>query len=68
LQQDQVTIPTSFWKRTGLGVGDLLEAKAERGKIMLAPKGLIDRDLARVEVGALVQLGASRIEVWTLTG
>ena len=39
----QVTIPTSARKQTGLGVGDLREAKVERGKITLTPKGLIDR-------------------------
>jgi AbrB family looped-hinge helix DNA binding protein len=42
----QVTIPTSIRKQAGLGVGDLLEAKVDRGKITLIPKGLIDRELA----------------------
>ena len=39
-------MPTSVRKQTGLGVGVLLEAKVERGKITLTPKGLIDRKLA----------------------
>jgi AbrB family looped-hinge helix DNA binding protein len=42
----QVTIPTSVRKQTGVGMGDLLEAKVERGKITLTPKSLIDRELA----------------------
>ena len=42
----QVTIPTSVRKQTGVGVGDLLEARVERGTITLTPKSLIDRELA----------------------
>ena len=43
----QVTIPATVRKLAGLGVGDLLEATVEGGKITLAPKSLIDRELAR---------------------
>ena len=42
----QVTIPASVRKQTGLGVGDLLDAKVERGRITLTLKSLIDRELA----------------------
>jgi AbrB family looped-hinge helix DNA binding protein len=42
----QVTIPTSVRKQAGLGVGDLLDAKVEGGRITLTPKGFIDRELA----------------------
>jgi AbrB family looped-hinge helix DNA binding protein len=42
----QVTLPTAIREQAGLNVGDLLEAKVERGKITLTPKTLIDRRLA----------------------
>lgn len=41
----QVTIPTAIRERAGLNVGDLLEAKLEKGKITLTPKSLIDRHI-----------------------
>ena len=44
----QVTLPYSIRERAGLSVGDLLEAKLEKGKITLTPKSLIDR---RIEEG-----------------
>jgi AbrB family looped-hinge helix DNA binding protein len=39
----QVTLPADVRERAGLAVGDLLEAKIEKGKITLTPKALIDR-------------------------
>jgi len=33
--------------RVGLHVGDLLEARVERGKITLTPKSILDRRIAR---------------------
>jgi len=42
----QVVIPAKVRRQVGVGVGDLLEAKVERGKITLTPKSLIDRHLA----------------------
>jgi AbrB family looped-hinge helix DNA binding protein len=44
----QVTLPYSLRERAGLSVGDLLEAKLEKGKITLTPKSFIDR---RIEEG-----------------
>jgi AbrB family looped-hinge helix DNA binding protein len=41
----QVTIPTALRRRAGLSVGDLLEAKMERGKITLTPQSLVDRHI-----------------------
>lgn len=41
----QVTLPSMIREQAGLNVGDLLEAKVERGKITLTPKSLIDRRL-----------------------
>lgn len=42
----QVTLPASLRDQAGVEVGDILEAKVERGKITLSPKSVIDRDIA----------------------
>jgi AbrB family looped-hinge helix DNA binding protein len=42
----QVTIPTRLRERAGLNVGDILEAKLERGKITLTPQTLLERHIA----------------------
>jgi AbrB family looped-hinge helix DNA binding protein len=42
----QVTIPTRLRERVGLSIGDVLEARIERGKITLTPQSLLDRDIA----------------------
>ena len=42
----QVVIPAKVRERIGIKIGDLLEAKAERGKITFTPKSVIDRGLA----------------------
>ncbi len=42
----QIVIPQSIRKMAGVGIGDLLEAKVEHGKITFTPKSLIDRHLA----------------------
>lgn len=42
----QVTLPSSLRQQVGLKVGDLLEVKEERGKIILTPQTIIDRRLA----------------------
>jgi len=41
----QVTLPTAVRERAGVNVGDVLEAKVEKGKITLTPKATIDREL-----------------------
>ena len=43
----QVTLPAAITDQAGISVGDLLEAKIERGKITLTPKSLIDQRLAQ---------------------
>jgi AbrB family looped-hinge helix DNA binding protein len=35
----KVTLPTKVREQIGLDVGDILEAKVERGKITLTPQG-----------------------------
>ena len=42
----QVTLPTGVRRRVGLKVGDLLDAKVERGKITLTPKAAISPGIA----------------------
>ncbi len=42
----QVTLPTSVREEAGVDVGDILEAKVEKGKITLTPKSIIDRGIA----------------------
>ena len=43
-RKGQVTIPTRLRAQVGLVDGDLVEAKAERGKIVLTPKSIVDRE------------------------
>jgi AbrB family looped-hinge helix DNA binding protein len=42
----QVVIPRNVRKKIGLNIGDLLEAKAEHGKITLTLKTVEDRGIA----------------------
>ncbi len=42
----QVVIPQSVREKIGLNVGDLLEAKAEHGRITFTPKSVVDRGIA----------------------
>jgi bifunctional DNA-binding transcriptional regulator/antitoxin component of YhaV-PrlF toxin-antitoxin module len=44
----EVILPSALRARAGLNVGDLLEARFEKGKITLTPKSLID---SRIEEG-----------------
>lgn len=42
----QIVIPAKVRKQAGIKVGDLLEAKVERGKLTFVPKSVIDRGIA----------------------
>ena len=42
----QIVIPQHVREEIGLDVGDLLEARAERGRLIFEPKSLIDRGIA----------------------
>lgn len=42
----QVVIPRGVREQIGVAVGDLLEAKVERGKITFTPKSIVDRAIA----------------------
>ena len=39
----QVVIPESVREEIGVEIGDVLEAKVERGKITFTPKSIVDR-------------------------
>jgi AbrB family looped-hinge helix DNA binding protein len=43
-RKGQVTIPTRLRVQVGLVDGDFVEAKADRGKIVLTPKLIVDRE------------------------
>ena len=43
----QVVIPLRVREQIGVAVGDILEAKVERGKITLTPKSMVDRAIAK---------------------
>jgi AbrB family looped-hinge helix DNA binding protein len=43
-RKGQVTIPTRIRIQVGLVDGDLVEARADRGKIVLTPKMVVDRE------------------------
>ena len=43
----QVVIPRRVRDAIGVSVGDLLEAKAEKGKIVFEPKAIVDRGIAQ---------------------
>ena len=42
----QVVIPQRVREEVGLHVGDLVEARAENGRIVLEPKAVVDRGIA----------------------
>lgn len=42
----QIVIPQSIRQLANIGIGDLLEAGIENGKITFTPKSVIDRHLA----------------------
>lgn len=42
----QVVIPQRVREQIGVSVGDILEAKVERGKITFTPKSVVDRAIA----------------------
>jgi AbrB family looped-hinge helix DNA binding protein len=42
----QIVIPARLRREVGIDIGDLLEARVERGKIVYTPKSLIDRGIA----------------------
>jgi bifunctional DNA-binding transcriptional regulator/antitoxin component of YhaV-PrlF toxin-antitoxin module len=41
----QIVIPQGLRKQVGVNIGDLLEAKVEKGKITFTPKILVDRSI-----------------------
>ena len=56
-EKHQITLPSGLREAAGLGVGDWLEVKIEKGKITLMPKNLVDRHIAE----ALKDVEAKRV-------
>lgn len=54
----QIIIPRDIRDRVGLGVGDLLEASVENGKITLTPQSLAGKHIA----AGLADLAAGRTQ------
>jgi bifunctional DNA-binding transcriptional regulator/antitoxin component of YhaV-PrlF toxin-antitoxin module len=52
----QVVIPRDVREAVGVEVGDLLEAKAEAGRITFTPKSVVDRGVAE----SMADFGAGR--------
>jgi AbrB family looped-hinge helix DNA binding protein len=48
-RKGQVTIPTRLRAQVGLVDGDLVEARAHRGRIVLPPKIVVDRQYSRAQ-------------------
>ena len=44
--QNEISSYFALREQIGIGVGDLLEAKVEKGKITFTPKSVIDREIA----------------------
>jgi AbrB family looped-hinge helix DNA binding protein len=44
MQRRQVVIPKELFEKLHLEIGDYLEVKLERGRIVYIPKKLVDRD------------------------
>lgn len=42
----QVVIPRRVREQVGVRIGDLLDAQADKGKIVFTPKSIVDRALA----------------------
>jgi AbrB family looped-hinge helix DNA binding protein len=42
----QVVIPRSVRDQIGIHIGDLLDARVERGKVTFSPKSVVDRAIA----------------------
>jgi AbrB family looped-hinge helix DNA binding protein len=53
----QVVIPQSVREQIDVNVGDLFEARVEKGKITLAPKSVVDRAIAE----GLADIKAGRV-------
>ena len=43
----QIVIPQRLREEVGIAISDILEAKAEKGRIIFQPKALVDRGIAQ---------------------
>ena len=56
----QVVIPQVLRRQVGVNIGDLMEAKIERGKITFTPKTLFDKSLANSVAESIADYKAGR--------
>ena len=56
-QKHQITLPSVIRAEVGLAVGDWVEAKVEKGRVVLTPKSIVDRRI----VEALADVKAGRV-------
>lgn len=56
-QKHQITLPTIIREETGLSVGDWIDVKIEKGKVVLTPKSVIDRHIAE----AMIDISEGRV-------
>ena len=56
----QVVIPQSLRRQVGVNVGDLMEAKVKKGKIIFTPKTLFDKSLADSVAESIADYKAGR--------
>ena len=56
----QVVIPQGLRKQVRVNIGDILEARVERGKITFTPQTLFDRELAESVAESMADYKAGR--------
>ena len=61
MKHRQVAIPKELFEQLELEVGDYLEAKIEKGKLVYVPKEIIDRKTAQAIGEAFEDIKAGRV-------
>jgi bifunctional DNA-binding transcriptional regulator/antitoxin component of YhaV-PrlF toxin-antitoxin module len=62
MKHRQVAIPKELFEKLELEVGDYLEAKIEKGKLVYVPKEVIDRKTAKAIEEAFEDIKAGRVK------
>lgn len=65
MRHRQVAIPKELFETLALEVGDYLEVKVEKGKLVYVPKELVDRKTAQAIDEALEDIKAGRVKRFT---
>ncbi len=61
MKHRQVAIPKELFEKLKLEVGDYLEVKIEKGKLVYVPKELVDRQAAQAIEEAFEDIKAGRV-------